>query len=302
MSDTKFSNREIARVLDGIAELLDVQNANPFRVLAYRNAAQVVRMYEGSIAELVRRGDMEVLQALPQIGKGTSAVIAEYVREGRSRVLEQLQGEVGPAGLFAAVPGIGKTLAQRIVRELEIDNLEELERAANDGRLARVEGFGDKRIETVRAGLNEMLSRPARRRRTRRNGANGNSGDTDQVRPKVGLLLEIDAEYRRRAQANELAKIAPRRFNPTHEAWLPIWHTAREGWEFTAMYSNTAQAHELGKTRDWVVIYYAHNGDEEQVTVVTPASGKLKGKRVVRGREVESARYYENENLLKSGG
>jgi DNA polymerase (family X) len=310
MSDQKISNREIAQVLDQIAELLDarvarghaqrstgkgrdrVRDANPFRVRAYRNGAQVVRAYERPVAELVERGDGNMLRELPQIGEGLAAVIAEYVTEGRSRVLEELQSEVGPAGLFASVPGIGKTLAKRIVDELQIDTLEELERAANDGHLARVEGFGEKRVETARAGLNEMLSRSARRRRMQLKSDGRTVAEPKQ--PEVAMLLDVDAEYRRRAEQDELQKIAPRRFNPEREAWLPILHTERDGWEFTAMYSNTAQAHELNKTRDWVVIYFERDREgEQQVTVTTPATGKLKGKRVVRGREVESARSYQ---------
>jgi hypothetical protein len=102
-----------------------------------------------------------------------------------------------------------------------------------------------------------------------------------------------DAQPRRRAEADELKKIAPRRFNPDNEAWLPIMHRDREGWSFTALYSNTARAHELGTTRDWVVLYYERNGREDQCTVVTETSGPLKGKRVIRGREEECRRYYE---------
>ena len=67
-------------------------------------------------------------------------------------------------------------------------------------------------------------------------------------------------------------------------------HSERDGWSFTALYSNTARAHELGRTRDWVVIYFEHDGHEDQCTVVTEYSGPLAGKRVVRGREGESGR------------
>src|SRR5581483_2250367 len=136
-----------------------------------------------------------------------------------------------------------------------------------------------------------MLRRGGRRRVAESTRTNGD----ETTRPSIDAILEVDAEYRRLAKRGELRKIAPRRFNPSHRAWLPVWGTEREGWKFTAMFSNTAQAHELGKTHDWVVIYYKKKETEGQVTVVTPSSGKLKGKRVVRGREVESARYYERQ-------
>ena len=82
--------------------------------------------------------------------------------------------------------------------------------------------------------------------------------------------------------------IAPRRFNPSGAAWLPILHTERDPWRFTALYSNTARAHELGRTRDWVVIYFHQDDEVEgQRTVVTETLGPLAGHRVVRGREGE---------------
>lgn len=88
-----------------------------------------------------------------------------------------------------------------------------------------------------------------------------------------------------------LPTIAPRRFNPERRAWLPILHTERDGWHFTALFSNTALAHELGRTGDWVIIYhYDGELEEGQHTVVTETRGPLEGKRVVRGREAECAK------------
>jgi DNA polymerase (family 10) len=92
--------------------------------------------------------------------------------------------------------------------------------------------------------------------------------------------------------ADKLRKITPRRFNPDGEAWLPIMEVKRNGWALTALYSNTAMAHELGKTKDWVVIYYEKDGSQRQNTVVTAEQGPFKGKRVVRGREGEITEYY----------
>lgn len=118
------------------------------------------------------------------------------------------------------------------------------------------------------------------------------SGPKDQERPPVDLLLEIDEEYRRKAERDQLRKIAPKRFNPQGEAWLPILRTKRQGWGFTALFSNTALAHRRGKTHDWVVIYYERAGAQQQATVVTAERGTLAGKRVVRGRERECREYY----------
>ena len=90
-----------------------------------------------------------------------------------------------------------------------------------------------------------------------------------------------------------LPRIAPRRFNPDNRAWLSILHTARGGWHFTALYSNTARAHDLRRVFDWVVIYFYDDDHREgQHTVVTEIRGPLAGKRVVRGREAECRQYY----------
>jgi hypothetical protein len=107
------------------------------------------------------------------------------------------------------------------------------------------------------------------------------------------VLLGVDAAYRRRAAAGDLRMITPRRFNPTNEPWLPVMHLDRGRWHFTALYSNTARAHQLGKSKDWVVLYFhTANSPESQVTVVTETRGPLKGRRVVRGREQDCASHY----------
>jgi putative hydrolase len=103
----------------------------------------------------------------------------------------------------------------------------------------------------------------------------------------------VDRDYRQKAQAQRLPTIAPRRFNPTGQAWLPILHTEQGKNHYTALYSNTARAHELGTLRDWVVIYRDDSNGAGQWTVVTARYGPLQGKRIVRGREEESAAYYQ---------
>jgi hypothetical protein len=97
---------------------------------------------------------------------------------------------------------------------------------------------------------------------------------TPAAEPAVAVLLDVDEEYRRKAGAGHLARIAPHRFNPSGKRWLPVLHTERGAWHFTALFSNTARAHELGRTRDWVVVYF--RTDHE-----------IEGQRVVRGRESE---------------
>jgi DNA polymerase (family 10) len=294
MSTDGLTNDEIGDVLDRIADLLEIQEANPHRVRAYRKGAESVRSAEWRVADLADENEVSALQDLPGIGEGLAGVITEYVHTGRSSLLDRLQGEMAPEDLFSQVPGIGEELAQRIASHLNINTLEELEQVAHDGRLNQVDGFGPKRVQTVKVGLAGLLSGAAQLR-MRRAASTQESKSDGGSQPGVATLLQVDAEYRRRAEAGALHKIAPRRFNPEGEAWLPVMHAEQKGWDFTALYSNTARAHELGTTHDWVVIYYDRHSYEGQATIVTETGGALAGRRVVRGREAECQRYYEKK-------
>jgi len=287
MTENLPSNEQIAKILEQIADMLEVKDANPFRISSYRDAADTIRKSDKSIGEMALTKDEDALKSLPDIGEGIASIIRSYSRIGRSELLERLQGEISPGELFTQVPGIGRVLAKRISEELEIASLEELEQAAYDGRLRKVEGFGKTKVENIRVSLAGMLSAAAQRARIRTKDA-----EIREEQPQVSLLLEMDRAYREKAEAGQLRKIAPKRFNPEGEAWLPIYNTHKEGWDFTALYSNTARAHDLNKTDDWVVIYYEKNGIENQATVVTETKGPLEGLRVIRGREAECHDFY----------
>jgi len=288
------SNEQIARILEQVAERLEVQHANIYRIDAYRAGAAVLRAYQGNIQDLALREGRAGLDALPQIGSSLAASIDEIAHTGRLGLLERLDGTLSPVELFKTVPGIGEELAERIHRELDIDTLEALEVAAHDGRLDSVAGFGPRRIEAIRDILATMLTRSSRARARgfdalREAGAPITAPETPEARPDVGLLLELDREYREKAEADQLPRIAPKANNPQGTAWLPILHSYKDGWYFTTLYSNTDRAHELGRVRDWVVIYFERDGEEGQCTVVTEYRGPLVGRRVVRGREDEVA-------------
>jgi hypothetical protein len=275
-------NRTIADRLEEAASLLEQQQANPFRVRAYRRAAQTVSGLEEKIDILFARAGAEGLEALPGIGPSLAAAIAEMIRTGRWAQLARLRGAAEPEKLFQAVPGVGPGLAHRLHETLQVDSLEGLETAAHDGRLEAVPGIGRRRAAALRAALAAMLQR-----------ARPTAGRVAEE-PSASLLLEVDAEYRAGAKADRLPKIAPRRFNPREEAWLPILHTERGPWQFTVLFSNTARAHELGRIGDWVVIYFhTDSRPEGQCTVVTESRGELAGLRVVRGREADCRACYE---------
>jgi hypothetical protein len=282
-------------VLERISILLEAQGASSFRVRAYNAAAKTVRENPRPIADILETEGTDGLEHLPTIGKAIASVIEEYIHTGRSSLLERLEGQVSPEDLFTTVPGIGEELAKRIHRELNIDTLEELEQAAHDGRLELLSGFGERRVRGIRDTLAGMLSRSARRRARRLRLKE--TQDILEKHPSIGNILIVDEEYRRRAESGDLPKISPLRFNPEKKAWLPVLHSEHDGWSFTAMYSNSALAHELGMTGDWVIIYYERDGQEDQCTVVTERRGRLAGKRVIRGRESECLAFYENKVL-----
>lgn len=286
------TNAEIADILDRIAELLDFEDSNPFRVNAYRTGASTIRGLKTQVAKSVKADGVDDLIDLPNIGTGIAAVIGEFVSSGRSALLDDLESKAAPGAAFLKIPGIGREMATRIVDELHIRTLPELEEAAHDGRLASVQGFGEKRVEGVKSTLAGLLSRSAQSRQRERT-ANTKQKPTPEKAPPLQLLLEIDADYRKRAAKGDLHKIAPRRFNPDNEAWLPVMNEKRGGWDFTAMFSNTAQAHKLNRTDDWVVIYFERDGREGQHTVVTETRGPLEGRRVVRGRDAENRTHYQ---------
>lgn len=276
-------NIRIAGRLRQMSELLAHQGETGFRGQAYRRAADVVEQLGRPADEILASEGRDGLIALPAVGRGIASAMAEMITTGRWSALDRLTGELDPEALLMTVPGIGPQLARRLHTVLHIDTLEELEQAANDGRLERLEGFGQRRLEVIRVALQDRLQ--VIRGRTRR----GNI-------PSIKLLLQVDAAYRDKASRNELKLIAPRRFNPKGIAWLPVMHTQYRGWYFTAMYSNTARAHQLNRSRDWVVIFVTSNLEPDwQCTVVTESRGALKGRRVVRGLEAECERYYHHE-------
>ena len=277
-------NAQVADMLRETAQLLEAQGANPFRVSAYRNAAAEIARLPTSLRALFGEHGAAGLDALPRVGPGIAAAIAEILLTGRWSQLERLRGTVDAAQLFQSVPGIGPGLAERIHDALHVDTLEALELAAHDGRLEGVDGVGPRRAAAIRGALGAMLQRSRARPALASAPARG---------PDVAVLLDVDREYRDKAAGGKLPKIAPRRFNPEGRSWLPVLHAERAGWHFTTLFSNTAQAHRLDKVDDWVVIYfYDHEHTEGQHTVVTETRGPLAGRRVVRGREAECKAHY----------
>ena len=287
-------NQDIAQRLREVAQILEVQGANQFRVRAYRTAAETIERLPDSVAQLAQEQGTDGLQALPGIGVSLARSIHTLVVTGRLPMLDRLRGHMDPIALLSSIPGIGSSLAQRIHDDLGLDTLEQLEMAAHDGRLTEVEGIGPKKLQGIIDSLTARLGRI--RQRT------GKTSGHPTAEPPVEELLDVDREYREQAQAGSLQRIAPHRFNPTRDAWLPILHTQRGLRHYSAMFSNTALAHRLKKTQDWVILYCDDADGERQYTVVTGHTPPLAGKRLVRGREKDCEAHYHLHEAMTTAG
>jgi DNA polymerase (family 10) len=149
-------NAAIAAVFEQIADLLDIQGANPFRIRAYRNAARTIGELGIDVKTLLERGGD--LRDLPGIGDDLAAKIREIAETGKSAFLERLQKQV-PAGVaeLLKIPGLGPKRVRALYQDLEVRNLEQLLRAARDGRVRELPGFGARSesriVEAVQARL-----------------------------------------------------------------------------------------------------------------------------------------------------
>ncbi len=282
-----MDNITIARKLNEYATYLEGEDSNVYRVRAYRRAAETVLAQERPLAEVVHEKGRAGLEELPGIGASLAYTIEGLVRTGEFRTLRPDAGHVDPERLLTSLPGVGPQLARTLRDRFGITTLEEVERAAHDGRLAQA-GVGPKRLR----GLIDALAGRLRRSRL---------PEPIQGEPSVAALLAIDEEYRRQSEGDTLPHLTPRRFNAEHEPWLTLYVADRDGWRFRALFSNTALAHRLGKTSDWVVIAFHDGFNSGQRTVVTETRGDLRGLRVVRGRERECRLYYQEHAPAPAG-
>jgi DNA polymerase (family 10) len=273
-----MDNATIARKLNDYATYLEGEDSNLYRVRAYRRAAATVLALPRSLAEVVNEKGRAGLEELPGIGSSLAYTIEALIRTGEFRTLNPDAGHIDPEQLLTSLPGVGRQLAHILHERLGITTLEGLERAAHEGRLAQA-GVGPKRLR----GLIDALAGRLRRSRL---------PQPIQGEPCVATLLAIDEEYRSHTEDESMPRLTPQRFHAEHKPWLPLFVADRDGWRFRALFSNTALAHRLGKTHDWVVISFHDGFNSSQRTVVTETRGDLRGLRVVRGRECECRVYY----------
>jgi DNA polymerase (family 10) len=148
-----MQNPDIGRIFDEVADLLEIQNANPFRVRAYRTAARTIRDFPEPLSEIAQRNP-HALTDLPGIGDDLADKIRTIVRTGSLPLHRQLARKV-PHGVLdlLRIPGLGPKRAKQLYAELGVRSPAGLRRAVQRGRLAKLKGFGARMIEKIGAGL-----------------------------------------------------------------------------------------------------------------------------------------------------
>jgi DNA polymerase (family 10) len=148
----RVTNRQIAEMFNEIADLIDIDGENPFRVRAYRNAARTILTYPRSMAELVEEGFD--LSSLHGIGKELAKKITEIVQTGRLAYLEKLKRSHPPhLETLLKIPGLGPGRVRLLHELLHINSVKDLEHALESGKVQKVPGFGPKLIEKITAGV-----------------------------------------------------------------------------------------------------------------------------------------------------
>ncbi|NOX56243.1 MAG: DNA polymerase/3'-5' exonuclease PolX [Planctomycetes bacterium] len=148
-----MQNAEVAKLFDELADLLEIQGANPFRLRAYRNAARTIENLPESVGDIIADPDRD-LTDLPGIGKDLAQKIETIVETGSLPQLEELREQI-PAGVveMLRIPGVGPKKVAALYKELGIASLDELKQAAEAGRLAQLKGFGKKTEQAILEGI-----------------------------------------------------------------------------------------------------------------------------------------------------
>jgi len=148
-------NADVAAIFEEIADLLDLDGANQFRIRAYRNAARTLGQLSQPVADLIEEG--EDLSELPDIGEDLAGKIQEIVETGTLPLLEELEEKIDPAMVeLMDVPGLGPKRVGALHEALGITSRADLRRAAEEGRIREVDGFGEKTEENILDGLDQI--------------------------------------------------------------------------------------------------------------------------------------------------
>lgn len=157
-----MENADIAKIFDDIADLLEIKGENPFRVRSYRNAALIISGLPESLRSIVERDEKE-LENIPKIGKSIHEKIVEIVKTGKSKFHDDLLKELPPGLLeLLEVSGVGPKKVQLLYDKLRIQSVDELEKAAKEGKLRGLPHMGEKTEEKILKAIGDLKSHKGR--------------------------------------------------------------------------------------------------------------------------------------------
>lgn len=146
-----MKNQEIAEVFNNIADILEINDENPFRIRAYRKAAQNIENLSSDIEDVIKQ---KKLEDIPGIGKDLAQKITEYVSTGKIKFYEDLRKGISKGILdFMEIPGIGPKTAKVLYKDLKIRNIRDLQSKAKKGKIKNVYGIKEKTIENILKGI-----------------------------------------------------------------------------------------------------------------------------------------------------
>ena len=193
-----MQNPDIARRFDEVADLLEIEDENPFRVRAYRNAARTVRDFPDAIGDWVRQS--RDLTEIPGIGADLAEKISVLVTTGELPIRTQLLAKV-PAGLLdlLRIPGLGPKRVKLLYSKLKIESTPALAKALDAGTVTKLKGFGPKMEEKIRAGLGQAH---VTERRMLLNEAEAQAAAIVEYLKAGGSVrqIEVAGSYRRRRE------------------------------------------------------------------------------------------------------
>jgi DNA polymerase (family 10) len=249
------ANQAIAAAFEKIADLLSLQDANPFRIRAYRNAARVVGGLQTDLGALVAAG--KPLPKLPGIGADLSAKIREIASTGHSALLEEMQRQVPPAVAdLLQLPGLGPKKARALYQELHVQTLPQLLRAAKDGRVRTVGGFGARTQQRLIEAIENRLSKAKRYK----------------LADATAIAQSLEAYLRAMPQVREVLVAGSLRRARDTVGDIDLLAVAEDGKGVCArfaQYPGTTERISVGDTRASIVL---QNGMQVDLRVVTAQS------------------------------
>jgi DNA polymerase (family 10) len=196
-----MQNADIARQLDEVADLLEISEANPFKVRAYRNAARTVRDHPEPLAELVRAGGFDLTE-LPSIGEGIAGEIEALVATGAMPQRQELVKKLPPGLLdLLRIPGLGPKRVKLLHEKLKVKTVADLAKAIEAGKVAKLAGggFGPTMVEKIRSGLGQ--AERAERRMILHEAEHHARALVEYLRSGGGIQeIEVAGSFRRRRE------------------------------------------------------------------------------------------------------